>query len=268
MTRSGSKIAGAFGKGFDTGFHPGLDPSRFDLPHAAIHPRWMLLLHQVIEEAFKILLRSQLFKGPQLEDEITVQLHSVLENDLRQRKARREQDAIAGFDEGMFEAILRHTGATNFNGQKLKKEPDLYFKLKPSSGQRVLATEYAIFVECKPVDTGHSAGGDYCDKGLIRFVEGDYAWAMQDALMIGYVKGRQITNHLIPAMATSVRMASLATSQPPTPLAPPSSRHEPVHVSHHRRSFPWSWGKGKACDIRIYHSWHDVGVIPPPAPAG
>ena len=30
------------------------------------------------------------------------------------------------------------------------------------------------------------AGGAYCDKGIIRFVSGDYAWGMPQALMIGY----------------------------------------------------------------------------------
>jgi len=44
------------------------------------------------------------------------------------------------------------------------------------------------------VQSGRAAGGHYCDKGIIRFVRGDYAWAMRDALMVGYVtEGYSIT---------------------------------------------------------------------------
>ena len=81
---------------------------------------------------------------------------------------------------------------------------------------RVISTQNGLFVECKPVDAAHPPGGDYCDAGLIRFVNGDYAWAMQESLMVGYVRdGRTIKSHLHPAIATR---AMLCTDQNATPV--------------------------------------------------
>ena len=79
--------------------------------------------------------------------------------------------------------------------------PDLVFDLNRDS-LPVLPSHDALVVECKPVDKDHSAGGDYCDKGLRRFVIGDYAWPMQEAMMVGYVRhGRSIAANLLSAMA-------------------------------------------------------------------
>jgi hypothetical protein len=128
----------------------------------------------------------------------------------------------------------------------------------------VLSEYDALFVECKPVDKTHAAGGKYCDDGLNRFVNGDYAWAMQEGMMLGYARdGRTIAGHLIPAMSEPKRLTSLATVQLPQPSRAPDvtagAQAEIIHISKHRRSFPWLHGKGQATDITIYHLWHDCG---------
>ena len=41
----------------------------------------------------------------------------------------------------------------------------------------------------KPVDDDHATGTHYCDSGINRFVNGDYAWAMQEGMMVAYVRG-------------------------------------------------------------------------------
>ena len=65
------------------------------------------------------------------------------------------------------------------------KDPDLWFRLRSDEEPTtVLSTHDGLFVECKPVDNSHPVRSDYCDKGLLRFIVGDYAWAMQDALMV------------------------------------------------------------------------------------
>lgn len=256
-----SKIKGArtglFAKGFDDGLSIGLPTSRFDLPHPALHPRLLLLLHKVINEAFKILRAQHGSLASAGEDVITAQLFHLLENDFRYRVSRGQNDAIPGFDEELFDAVSRHSGATNYSGAKLKVEPDLFFKLKPAVGLRVLPTEYAIFAECKPVDATHAASSRYCDDGLDRFIDGDYAWAMQDALMIGYTRNRSIACHLAPAMREPGRRRRLKTILLPEQITGECLSHsEFLHVSIHNRGFPWSWMKGKSCAINIYHSWH------------
>ena len=55
---------------------------------------------------------------------------------------------------------------------KLTKAPDLCFKLRNDEEEPrpVLSVHEALFVECKPIDKSHSAGGRYCDDGLCRLV--------------------------------------------------------------------------------------------------
>ena len=125
----------------------------------------------------------------------------------------------------------------------------------------VLSEFEGLFIEAKPVDATHAAGGKYCDDGLIRFIRGDYAWAMQDAMMLGYARdGRTIAKHLMPAMSAEPRIASLKTMQQPVPststAAAANDAAECIHISRHQRGFPWRDGKGTACDIWIYHLWH------------
>ena len=105
---------------------------------------------------------------------------------------------------------------TNFDGKHPDKMPDLVFFLNRDS-LPVLLTHDALVAECKPVDKNHPAGGDYCDKGLRRFVIGDYAWPMQEAMMVGYVRdGRSIAANLLPAMAQ--RRDDLGTVEEPKPV--------------------------------------------------
>jgi hypothetical protein len=126
-------------------------------------------------------------------------------------------------------------------------------------------SEYdALFVECKIVDANHYAGSDYCADGLIRFVVGDYAWAMQEGMMLAYARdGRTIADHLVPAMSENSRLVSLATIQFPkccsAPGAVASAAAEAVYTSRHRRQFEWRDSKGTASEIRVYHLWHQCG---------
>ena len=111
------------------------------------------------------------------------------------------------------------------------------------------------------MNTDHAAGSRYCDDGLIRFVIGDYAWAMQEGMMVAYARDRRtIADHLIPAMRESERMMALATEQLPQVLAAHKKEGadaETIHVSIHRRNFQWPDEKGQATNIAIYHLWHD-----------
>jgi hypothetical protein len=116
-----------------------------------------------------------------------------------------------------------------------------------------------IFAECKPVDDNHSVGEHYCDRGIGRFIKGDYAWAMQDAVMIAYVRGgRTISKDLVPALAVKLRRADLGYPSSPTVVNPSCTFRatEALQSTLHRRSFPWPGGRGTACQIRVFHSWH------------
>lgn len=242
-----------------TGFFTlGVSPEDYRLPHPRLGLPVILLIRRVLCRAFEILRESEFSLAEAKEDAVTAALRAVIENDLRQN------GSIPGFNRRSYECVVRQGQVANFDGTRLTKAPDVCFKLRHDDCEprMVLSEHDALFVECKPVDSGHFAGCDYCDDGLIRFVVGDYAWAMQEGMMLAYARhDRTIAGHLIPAMSKPPRMTSLGTEQLPQPCGEPgaaaSPQAEAVHISKHRRSFSWPDGKGIATKITIYHLWHN-----------
>ena len=244
-----------------TGFFTlGVSPECYRLPHPRLGLPVILLILRVLCRAFEILREEELRLAEAEEDDVTAALRAVLENNLR------HTGSVPGFNKGTYDLVVRQGDIANYDGIHIGKEPDLCFKLRHDEAEpRMVLSEYdALFVECKPVDEKHFAGSDYCDDGLIRFVRGDYAWAMQEGMMLAYARdGRTIADHLIPAMSKPRYMTSLRTVELPQPCHAPGAggdaRSERIHISKHRRDFPWREKKGKATDITIYHLWHDCG---------
>ena len=76
--------------------------------------------------------------------------------------------------------------------------------------------------------------------------------------MLAYARdGRTIADHLLPAMNDSARLKSLRTEQLPAPStaveASSTKVVETLHISRHRRDFPWPDGKGPATPIDVFH---------------
>ena len=241
-------------------FTLGVPPDRYHLPHPRLGLPVILIVRRVILRAFELLHERGFLLVTEGEDKITEQLLNIIENHLRQTGETK------GFNRKLYDRVVRHAQVTNYNGQKLAKTPDLSFKLRHDDAEpcEVLSTHDALFIECKPVDSTHYAGSHYCDDGLFRFVCGDYAWAMQEGMMLAYARdGRTIAGHLVPAMREPSRLVSLATEQLPE-LCPALTATacvgaEAVHISRHRRVFPWPHAKGLATDITVYHLWHQCG---------
>jgi len=238
-------------------FTIGVPAERYSLPHPRLGLPIILLIRRVLLRAFAVLRENEFNLAAANEDQVTAALRSTIENNLRQ------SGEVPGFDKRKFETVIRQGQWANYNGTRLTKTPDVFFKLRDDESKRrpVLSEFDGLFVEAKPVDAKHAVGTKYCDDGLIRFVRGDYAWAMQEAMMLAYVRdGRTIAGDLIPAMSEPVRMKSLGTAQlPKTCLAPNAaacSEAEAVHISRHSRNFTWPDGKGPATNISVYHLWH------------
>jgi hypothetical protein len=238
-------------------FTLGVPPDRYHLPHPCLGLPFILLIRRVLLRAFELLREQGANLADAGEDDITAALRSTIENNLR------HSGTVQGFSKRTFETVIRQGQFANYNGTRLAKTPDLFFKLRDDESEpRPVLSEFdAMFIEAKPVDATHAAGRKYCDDGLIRFVRGDYAWAMQEGMMLAYARnGRTITDHLIPEMSKPARVASLATVQLPEPCSAPAAvacaGAEAIHTSRHRRSFPWPDGKGVATDITVYHLWH------------
>ena len=242
------------------GLFTGIPPAEYRLPHRRLGLPVILIIRRVLCRAFESLREQDVDLANAIEDDVTAKLKSVIENDIRQK------GTIPGFDKRTFDCVIRQGEVANYDGTRRSKTPDLCFKLRNDELEDYdgLSEHDALFVECKPVDSTHPVGSKYCDDGLVRFVCGDYAWAMQEGMMLAYARnGRTIAGHLIPEMKVPTRMKSLGTIQLPQPSsskgATANDHAETIHISKHKRHFSWPDGKGPATDIAIYHVWHDCG---------
>jgi len=227
------------------------------LPHPRVPLRVILTTHLALVSAFN-LLRSEPPAGFLLasakEDEVTRQLQWIMENRLL------ASAEVAGFDARRFKNVVRAPEVTNYNGQHPAKKPDLVLFLLKRESLSVFRSHDGIFAECKPVDDNHAVGTHYCDSGIIRFINGDYAWAMQEGMMVAYVRGgRTIHNDLAPVLASIGRHAGLGSPSVPAPVGGSRSvaDAEALQETLHERSFTWPTGHGNACAIRLFHSWHN-----------
>lgn len=232
-------------------------PPVFRVPHDRIGPRLLTITHHAIALAFEILRHDGYELATAGENEITRQLESVLKNRIWNR------NQIEGFDNTYFGPVGRGSEVVNFDGTKISKKPDLIFNLRREDRTDWDQTQDALFAECKPVDQKHKLKDHYCAiakdcTGIERFVIGDYAWAMQEALMIGYVRDRfRIHPHLAESLADAKRHESLGSPTSPTLVPSSSTGGEAFHQTFHQRRFIWRQNGRPATPITIYHSWHD-----------
>ena len=178
------------------------------------------------------------------ENNITLVLIDIIENRLRQR------GEIDGFNPALFGRVTRDQKISNIDGSHPDKMPDMHFDLKREH-LPILSIQDGLFVECKPVDRRHPVLSCYCKKGLIRFVVGDYAWAMQDALMIGYAKP-QYTFKKLSSIMKNKRNAEFNT------VDHNEIGEFSIYRSIHERHFEWPENRGKACRITVFHQWLSI----------
>jgi hypothetical protein len=232
-------------------------PRLFQVPHDRIGLRLLTVAHQAIARAFEIIRHEGFPLATAGENEITRQLESALENRIRNRCQ------IEGFDSTYFGPVGRGSEVVNFDGTKISKKPDLLFKLRREDRTDWDQTQDALFAECKPVDVKHKLKDHYCAigkdcTGIERFIVGDYAWAMQEAFMIAYVRnGIQIARDLANVLMVPNTRAGLGQ---PTALScvieATGKDCQGLYLTTHQRLFPWPDGR-PATPIDLYHSWHN-----------
>ena len=178
-------------------------------------------------------------------------------------------DVVAGFDSDVFEQPSRGAETVSFNGGKISKKPDLAFKRLSHLSCADDIRQDAWFCECKILDGGSSHGvPDYIKDGLMRFVIGDYAWAMPSAQMIGYVrhatgKGCVPTKQLHEYFAksepkTGNSYAVLTELLEEKTQEPRITGVLPIHATTHARGFPLR-GKAAPGPITLRHLWFQLG---------
>lgn len=216
----------------------------FTLPHPPIPQRTTLLLCKVIKRAWQLLAEcppAGFILHSANEDTITQVLVEIIENRLR------KYGEVNGFNRALFGKVVREPKITNFDKKHPDKMPDIFFDLKRDQ-YSVLSDQDWLFVECKPVDSKHSILSCYCNLGLVRFVHGDYAWAMQDALMVGYVTGHYSFKKLASVLDDG-KCAILKTN------SHSEVDEYTIYRSSHIREFEWPESRGQACQISVAHLW-------------
>jgi hypothetical protein len=199
------------------------------------HPPISLSVFLVVEEALRVawdLMRTQPRDGFDLlnanEDVVTQELYEVLLDVVF------GSDMVEGFDDKMPDLLIGLVDRLNV--------------FKPSQDW--------LFIECKPVDGERTVGVHYCDKGIIRFVRGEYAWTMTSVMMVAYARaGYTISTKLDEAL--NARTATIPTSRLPKPCRHSKAGRfaDVVCVSQHGRTFRYVETGENAPSITVRHLW-------------
>ena len=149
--------------------------------------------------------------------------------------------------------VARGKESLSFDGSHLEKRPDLSIFLSNRT------RGFPLVTEAKILDAATSkTEASYCDHGLRRFVDGEYAWGNREAFMIAYVRdGSSINAKLKPFL--SIAMAQ----NPPRYLVeelpvPVGSNAADLARSRHGRDFVYSTQPPFANtpgSISVWHLW-------------
>jgi len=220
----------------------------FSLPHPPISLSIFLVLEEAVCAAWELLRLHPpqgFFVATAIETDINAYLHETLKDKIWNR------DIVNGFDDELIRTIVRPE-TRSFDGKHLGKKPDMMVELVDIP-ERVRPSQYGIFIECKPVDASHTLTVHYCDKGILRFVCGDYAWAMTQAMMIGYVDSEEIPAEGIKSALDARKDVVLPVHAPTT--CPRSAGGVPVAITEHHRNFCYVENGQAAPDITLRHLW-------------
>lgn len=195
-------------------------------------------------------------------EEYDIDLNTAIENKISEALQQKLENlktnrALEGFNEDFFTIIPRSENLRNYNGQSLDKQPD--FVIRPS--KRAAGTnplQYGIFVECKPVDDNHTIGQKYCMDGVIRYVRGDYAWAMPSGLMLAYVRNNRTIPEDLKSYLKGDYNLSCNVIQLPEKCNETTNSNPAVYVTKHDRTWIHPTHNRYPGDITLRHLWLKV----------
>ncbi|MFA4835460.1 MAG: hypothetical protein WC749_05250 [Dehalococcoidia bacterium] len=220
------------------------------------HPPISLSMFLVVEEALCVAW-DYLKTNPRLGFDLVNAVEDVITHELYERLYDEifNRGIVDGFDRQLFTVVTRESKVRNYDGAKLDKMPDLLIGLSDRLSVFKPSQDW-IFIECKPADPNHSVGTHYCNKGIIRFVRGEYAWAMTSALMIGYVpNGYSISSKLSKALKVCENEMHTIALPCPCQRSKAGKHNDVVHISQHSRTFRYIETNQQAPAITIRHLW-------------
>jgi hypothetical protein len=149
--------------------------------------------------------------------------------------------------------VARGKESLSHDGAHLEKRPDLSIYL--SNRNR----GFPLITEAKIIDASTSkTEALYCENGIHRFVNGEYAWGNREALMVAYVRdGSSISTKLTPFLSTAMALTPPGYLVEGLPIAVGQSSID-LAYSRHGRSFSYGGNPGAACKpgpISVWHLW-------------
>lgn len=206
------------------------------LPIPALQQRHMLVISELLIAAWNGLLKNhESIIRSKDEPEVNALMNSRL-NKIRLKKPEWSLLVLG---------VTRGAESISYDGRSLEKRPDLSIFIT----NRLFS--FPLIVECKLIDKKEQKGVElYCNKGISRFISGEYAWYAQEAFMLAYVRdGATIASSLTPQLKRCKKSVPdpFLTEQIPEALRPSFPN---LAKSRHGRLFPQNPGS-----IFIWHLW-------------
>jgi len=149
--------------------------------------------------------------------------------------------------------VARGKESLSFNGSHLEKRPDLSIYLSNRTRGFPLITEAKILDS-----TAGQTEALYCDKGLQRFIDGEYAWGNREAFMIAYVRdGSSIEMKLKPFLSAAMTRIPPSYLVEELPICVGDASSD-LAFSRHGRTFTYTNQEALADQpgpITVWHLW-------------
>lgn len=147
-------------------------------PTDPFSPSQLLVIEEALCEAWKRVVASTVPVATAGE----VDLNAALVTSLHELLA---EESVSAFTDVAFESPVRGGEVEDLTGARKEKRPDV--TLRPTGNPGHSKEFWALFIECKIVDGDHPVTL-YFSKGLRRFIDGTYAWAVRQGMMLAYVR--------------------------------------------------------------------------------
>lgn len=225
-------------------------PPRLEPPY----PSWPKRLVAAIENALRT--AGERIVVSHSRAEILAADENDLSNWLQRELWQLLNEAADGFSHAVFQKPERGAEVENHDGKSISMKPDLRFIRCGDLGVDD-DRHNAWFCECKILDAGHDRN-DYVHLGMMRFVEGAYAWAMPAAQMIAYVR-HSAAEGWSPAAKLPTYMEGVKPSAGKTHAAVSAmlgcrAEADGILVTEHGRSFLLRNGNAPGA-IALRHLW-------------
>ena len=140
----------------------------------------------------------------------------------------------------------------SFDGSHLEKRPDLSIVLSGADRR------FPLIAEAKILDAAASKTTRlYCENGIRRFVQGEYAWGNREAFMIGYVRDDSSIDQTLKAFLSKAAVTDPHCYLVETLPVPVGTDPSDLAYTRHGRSFVYGNQRppNRPGPISVWHLW-------------